>query len=284
MARVACTVMLKDERAHVGPFLAYHSYLFGASNIFVVDNGSSDPEVLRQLAEFKERGGHVDNSHAGEASFLRKGEIIGDIVKSLEIAPSYDFYILLDCDEFVVLRNTGSRTYVCDKEPINAYFDQHLGETRVMMVTENLYNIIGKPNLYGSARYIKTIYPTGVFLSTDLGFHVPVNRNNTGHVDSDIVYVHMHFRPYEELVYFARQKLAAHMGLQPAELDDREKLIKHQKENGRGRHMINYLLDGSKSYYEQARRPRSSAIHFPQLNERLKEMGSALPYSDFIVS
>lgn len=55
MVRVACTLMQKNERALLRPWLEYHGHLFGMSNIFLFDNGSTEPNVLQLLNEYEAR-------------------------------------------------------------------------------------------------------------------------------------------------------------------------------------------------------------------------------------
>jgi hypothetical protein len=73
-----------------------------------------------------------------------------------------------------------------------------------LRVTENLSNVPGRPGLFQSADYSKTIFPGGVLLATDHGHHVGESPTGAGYIQCDIVYAHCHFRPYEEILKFAR--------------------------------------------------------------------------------
>ena len=52
-------LLTKDEPALIGDFLAHYAALFGAHNIVVVDNGSSDPRVLAAYDAYRPRGTRV---------------------------------------------------------------------------------------------------------------------------------------------------------------------------------------------------------------------------------
>lgn len=273
LARVACTVMLKNEHALVNAFLHYHANLFGPQNLFVVDNGSTDPITLRYLAEFEAKGVNVDRSFTTADDYTRKGLIIGNLVQQLDRDYDYDFYILLDCDEFVVLKLDDS--YTCDGERIHRYFDSLKGEKRILRVGRNLPNILGRPFEFQELDYQKTIFPKNVLAETDHGHHVGRSRTGKGDVACDIVYVHYHYRPYNEVVWYARQKLITETSAEV--LDD---VLRLRSYKGPGQHMIGYLLDGSESYYEQFR-DVSNTISFTELGDQFLKLGIAAPFNNF---
>ena len=273
--RVACTVMLKDERVLIEPFLRYHAELFGAENLYVIDNGSTDPVVLDILTAFEQEGVHIDRSHPTMDDYRNKGGLIADLVKRLDSEVPYDFYVLLDCDEFVVLRQADG--FTCAPTAIRAYLESMLGEQRILRVATNLSNIPGTPDAFREDSYAKTIFPRGVLLSTDHGHHVGQSRTGAGYVDCDIAYMHFHYRSYEEVSKFARQKLS--MAIPVEDLDDPVKLRAY---TGPGHHMVGYLLAGAEAYYRQFR-SLDGAVRFPELLERFKEIGTATPFSDIVL-
>jgi hypothetical protein len=70
LARVACTVMQKNEGTLLRPFLRYHAALFGAENIYVVDNGSTDLAVIGELAAAEREGVCIDRTHGTIEDYL----------------------------------------------------------------------------------------------------------------------------------------------------------------------------------------------------------------------
>jgi hypothetical protein len=273
--RVACTVMLKDESVLVNPFLEYHADLFGAENLYVVDNGSTDPVVLEALRKFERVGVKVDRSHPTAADYAQKGTIIGDLVTRLDREGDHDFYVLLDCDEFVVLRLGDG--YTCDPKAILDHLGGMRGETRILKVDTNLSNIPGWPGVFQSAPYAKTIFPRDVLLSTDHGHHIGTSRTGSGHLPCDIVYVHYHYRSFDEILRFARRKLAPMMPVE--DLDDPKKLRRFR---GIGNHMVGYMTGGADSYYGQFRNVQDP-VRFPDLLARFKEIGVVVPFADIVV-
>jgi hypothetical protein len=275
MARVACTVMLKDEVTLTEPFLRYHAALFGAENLYVFDNGTSEPDVLKVLGDFERKGGHVDHSFTTAEDFRRKGDIVGGLVKRLDADGNYDLYILLDCDEFVALRTDDG--YTVEPDAIHRYLDSLVGGHRIIKVDTNLSNIPGSPGTFQVAEYSKTIWPRGVMGVTDHGYHSGWSRNgSTDVVACNIVYIHFHYRPFDEVVRFARQKLSAEVP--PEDLEDTERLRNFK---GRGWHLVAYVLGDEENYYSQFR-GLSNIIRFPEIIARFTEIGGEVPYSGFI--
>jgi hypothetical protein len=272
MAKVACMVMLKNERTMMPRFLSYHSALFGIENVYVFDNGSTDPEVLAELDRFEARGGHVDRRFSTIEDFFQKGTVLGDLIRRLERESDYDFYIPLDCDEFVVLRMPDG--YTADPAVIHGYLDGLRGDRRILHVTLNLSNLLGVPDTFRSADYSKTVWPRGVFRFMDHGYHTGVDHNEESpYFVCELVYAHFHYRPYDEVVEFAKQKLRG-ANLTDAEIDDHDRLRNFR---GIGWHMVHYIVDGPEAYYSQFRNP-PEVVHFPGLGTRFAQFGIEPPF------
>jgi hypothetical protein len=274
MARVACMVMLKNERTLTPRFIGYHAALFDAENVYVFDNGSTDPEVLTTLDSFAAKGVHVDWSFTTTEDFHDKGTVLGNLIKRLDRERDYDFYIPLDCDEFVVLRTADG--YTADPAAIHAYLDALRGETHILKVALNISNLLGAPDMFRPAEYSKTVWPRETFLHMDHGYHTGVARDGSSpYLECDLVYAHFHYRPYEEVVAFAKQKLRVE--LSDAEIDDHERL---REFGGLGRHMVQYIVNGPEAYYRQFRNP-PEAVRFPGLGERFARLGMDVPFGAF---
>ena len=274
MAKVACMVMLKNERTLTSLFIAYHTRLFGPENMFVFDNGSTDPEVQAALQRLEVQGGHVERRFDSAGDFRRKGTVLGDLIKRLDHESDYDFYIPLDCDEFVVMRSEDG--FTAEPDRIHAYLDLQRGCQEILHVTLNLSNLLGTPDYFRSAEYSKTIYSRETFLHMDHGYHTGVVRGGgSPYRDCDLVYAHFHYRPYEEVVEFARQKLR--MELTDAQIDNHDFLREFR---GMGRHMVPYIVGGAEAYYSQFRNA-TRVIDFPDLEVHFGLLGLESPFRGF---
>ncbi|WP_428375562.1 glycosyltransferase family 2 protein [Lichenicoccus sp.] len=267
-------VMLKNERTLTSLFIGYHAALFRPENMFVFDNGSTDPEVLAALERLEAQGGHVERRFTSAGDFRRKGTVLGDLIKQLDHESDYDFYVPLDCDEFVVLR-TGDG-FTAEPDRIHAYLDAQRGARDILHVTLNLSNLLGTPDGFRPALYSKTIYPRDSFLHMDHGYHTGVVHDGSSpYRDCDLVYAHFHYRPYEEVVEFARQKLR--MELTDAQINDHAFL---QEFRGMGRHMVPYIIGGAEAYYRQFRNA-SRTVDFPELEQHFEILGLGSPFRSF---
>jgi hypothetical protein len=84
-----------DEYELLSDWLQYHVYMFGFSNLHVVDHNSKDVRVCRVLALYKQCGMRFTH-HGG--SFEQKSELLTTILKK----EKNKFLLPLDADEFVV--------------------------------------------------------------------------------------------------------------------------------------------------------------------------------------
>jgi hypothetical protein len=84
-----------DEYELLSDWLQYHAYMFGFSNLHVVDHNSKDVRVCRVLALYKQCGMRFTH-HGG--SFEQKSELLTAILKK----EKNKFLLPLDADEFVV--------------------------------------------------------------------------------------------------------------------------------------------------------------------------------------
>jgi hypothetical protein len=84
-----------DEYELLSDWLQYHAYMFGFSNLHVVDHNSKDVRVCRVLALYKQCGMRFTH-HGG--SFEQKSDLLTAILKK----EKNKFLLPLDADEFVV--------------------------------------------------------------------------------------------------------------------------------------------------------------------------------------
>src|SRR5580698_10575392 len=146
MPKIACVMMQKNETLLLRPWLAYHGYLFGFENLYVLDNGSDALDVRATLGEFARKGVHVDWSHASRQDYLAKGDLVGARLQALDVAREYDFLIPIDCDEFVLLRT--ETDFVCSREAILTYLVTLMGEKRPLRMPYQLANHPLDPDIY----------------------------------------------------------------------------------------------------------------------------------------
>jgi len=90
----------KDEIDFLADWIHYHSSIFGHRNIHIIDNNSSNSEVLSVLNTAKISGAHIIRD---VQSFLFKGKVSTRVIRSiLDADPTVEFVFSLDADEFIV--------------------------------------------------------------------------------------------------------------------------------------------------------------------------------------
>lgn len=257
-------MMQKDEHLLLGPWLSYYGALFGFENLFVLDNGSVRADVRTTLAEFERHGVHVDRDHSGREHYRRKGEVVGDSLLTLQAFGSYDFLLPLDCDEFLALRTNGRFSFA--PPDIDQYLESLLGEARVLRVPFQLANHPVQPDIYHHFAFHKVFFTGGSFVSVDHGNHVGVSAHEPGHVDTDLVYFHIHYKRYD-----VHQQQARRSWIGSVSADDRRALASYR---GDSVHLAEYLIKDSTEFYSDFLKK----VHFfvPELRATLSALGAPL--------
>jgi len=192
--------MVKDEVDIVRDWVIYHSCLFGWSNIYVIDNNSTDG-TYEALMEFKDLINIIR-----EPDYKKKGEYMTNLIRT-HSKGNDTLAFPIDIDEFIVYHDKNSKEVVFDKELINNYMN-NLPASRVYKAN---YIIVYPNNKDGNLRapaevdygeysdygasaksFINTKYFNDVI---DHGNHIHCND----YLLTNIVLVHYHVRNYEQL-------------------------------------------------------------------------------------
>jgi hypothetical protein len=264
MPHVACVMMQKDEAILLAPWLTYHGHLFGHENLYVIDNGSTDPGVLETLRRFEAMGVHVDYSHATRDDYLNKGDVVGAAIRALDAQGHYDFFFPTDCDEFIIKQVDGG--FSCDRDTIHGYLDTLRDEPQTLRMRYQLDNHPLLADCYVHAGSSKTFFARDCFGWTDHGHHCDGSRKAAGSRFTALLHAHFHHMPFERLRQAARQRWIGEV-----DIDDREKLIGYQ---GDSAHLARYLLMTADEYYGQF--AAKVLVHFPVLRALLHRLGAPL--------
>jgi len=266
-ARVACFMMQKNEQNLLDLWLRYHSHVFGAENLFVLDNGSNIPQVKQRLRQAEADGVNVLWQYNEKSHFEGKGKIFRDLMWNLP--PSdYDFVMPLDCDEFVAHQSLDGAVS-CDPEVITAYLaNQHKGDPRVLLIRGSYFNIPAQTGAYFFASERKCFFAHGMVKALGMGFHQATSQKSDIEVRTELVHFHYRYKPYDLFDAHAREKLAARIA--QFEGDD----IKEYQ--GKGSHLARVLARGEESYGRYFR--RFGRMPLSSLRVALRRLGTDLPY------
>jgi|GEM_PF-162363 len=265
MVKVRCVMMQRNERALLEPWLRYHAYLFGLSNLVVLDNGSTDEHVLSVLARYQRSGCEVIRRYSSPSDFARKGAILADIIRRLDSLVDYDIAIPSDCDEFLCYLE-GNRLR-CDRDGIIAQLSRLAGKTCPLQVGATLFNVPAQPGWFSVTWTPKSLVCKDTVVMLDPGSHIAWTVSGEEPEVTPLVHVHLHHRRFAEMRAFAAQKLAA-VGVDAA---DEEALRQYQ---GDGVHLTRFLLMSEHEYGRL--HTDAPVVAFPEFVAQLRMLGISL--------
>jgi ubiquinone/menaquinone biosynthesis C-methylase UbiE len=267
--KVACFMMQKNEYLLVEHWCRYHAAMFGAKNLFVFDNGSTDPRTIAQLASAAADGVNVDLTFTKKQDFATKGEVLGGLAR--EKASNYDFLMFHDCDEFIaVVRPDGSVS--CSQEDVLFRLEELRDSKDVLRIKGSYINVPNTQSeffFWNGDEGKKVFFASTAFEEIDMGFHH--GKSKFSDVERVTAIVHFHFqnKPFSHLLSSAREKLADRI----PDFDN-ETLRRY---NGPGAHLAQYFLLTEDEYLK--RYTKSSNIKVTAFSEQFAALGMSVPYA-----
>ncbi|NHN86161.1 hypothetical protein GOB93_16145 [Acetobacter musti] len=242
MARVRCVMMQKDENLLLDSWFRYYGYLFGFENLVVLDNGSTEPSVVETLRTYERAGADIRRGYNRIEDFHAKGTHVRDVIAEWESGAGYDFALPVDCDEFFATYTADGLS--CSRATIHAKLDALIGVTQALRFNASLLNVPGRPGCFQPHHYQKTFLAAGTGIrQIDRGFHAITSRAGEGWVDTDFTFLHMHHKPFADLLRHARDKL-----MLSVPLDNPDALRAHK---GLGSHLTAYFFMTEQEYLDR---------------------------------
>lgn len=217
-----------DELDLLADWLQYHSYLFGISNIHIVDNGSQNSLICKLLALYQSCGLHLRRHHG---AFSLKHRTMTEVMR--EYRTNDTFLVPIDADEFITLGHFQNKTivnYTYSRNDILPAFAKLPVDGRKYKFNDSKYIVFDKevcdasiaqgdiPDpryrrvMHGGYAYhtrykpyeYKTFYFSKGFLATDQGNHFGFVAHDEGHYHNNPMVVDNleHFFMHSDLVLF----------------------------------------------------------------------------------
>ena len=230
--RVAAICMQKNESSLIETWVLHHANLFGAENVFVLDNQSDDLETCRVLKWAESCGVNVLYDFE---NFEFKGREVRSLINKHRA--EYDWFVPLDADEFLGVFRNGS--FAMRRSVVLSEFEM-MRRDKIIRMSKYVWCIPRSPlGYFTEAR--KVIIPQPVDVPLDIGFHLySWDEGSTGNTVADdlfqqshLAYAHFHNKPYHKVIASAKLKLAARVPSFSAE--------DLNKYTGAGRHLIQYF-------------------------------------------
>lgn len=269
---VACLMMQKNEGELLRVWVAYHCRLFGAGNLFVYDNGSSDPYTLEVLRELEVSGVNLDRSLTEPRHFHSKGWVFASKIKEIEARAGhgFDFFMPLDCDEFVAAHTNSGMSFA--PEAIFEALDSVRDARGVLKIAYSWLNAPGVTDRFFERKEIKCFFATGTIGGLDAGFHGGVSRHDAPSQSTAITHIHLHRKPFRRMVELTQDKLT---GL----VDDWsvEGLDRYVAHNQTGTHLPKYLKMTESEYAQSTAAQKE--FDSGEFEAALREVGVGPPFA-----
>ncbi|MEP0356633.1 glycosyltransferase family 2 protein [Paraglaciecola sp.] len=268
--KVAILMMQKNESELLDKWLRYHGYLFGFDNLYVYDNGSEDKAIRETLQDYQPLGVNVDLEHNQKIDFENKGSLFLNKISQLQSERSdYDFYIPLDCDEFIgFLDDEGNVS--CDKTGLDALLTQYIDQQDLLLFDSQYYNSSVSDVLFNKQPYRKCLFYKNTIASLDVGFHWGKVKNSDKEQRTRLIQFHFHNKPFSIGKEHAREKLVNRVkDFEPKTLNNYQ---------GPGLHLVRFFNQSETSYVNN--QLKQVHIHSVALRYKFNELGLSWPYEE----
>jgi hypothetical protein len=265
--KVACIMMQRNENLLLTHWIHYHGALFGYENLYIFDNGSDNVEVKEYLGRLGPQYRlNLDYSKTTKADYEVKGDIVVQKIRELEALSDYDFFIPLDCDEFVCVQNGSDISF--SREAVLAELGKHRSSPDALKITGCFYNCHGRKDYYYYLDVPKTFFAAGAAGSLDVGYHDGKSRLSPHSKPTAIQLMHLHNKPFKTLKIHAELKLKGRVrSMEPQDL---------RSYHGPGEHLIRYFFMTEAEYLDSF--PKETAIYIPEFAATMDRMGTPLPF------
>ena len=265
--KVACIMMEKNENLLLTNWIRYHGALFGYENLYIFDNGSDNTEVKEALCRLGPQYNlNIDYSRTTKADHEAKGDIVVQKIRELEASSDYDFFLPLDCDEFVCVQNGDDLLF--SKEAVTDELARHRSSPDALKIRGCFYNCYGRKDYYYYLDVPKTFFATGAAGSLDVGYHDGKSRLSPNGTPTGIQLMHLHNKPFRTLKAHAEIKLKGRVAsMEPADL---------KAYHGPGEHLIRYFFMTEEEYLDSF--PKETALYIPEFASTLDRIGAPVPF------
>lgn len=241
MPIVKCVTMQRDESVLLDAWLRYHGYLFGFTNLTVIDNGSVLPEVLSTLQYAEDAGVRVYRQFPTTSDYGRKGVITADVIRAIDHQEDYDFVLPLDCDEFFALWIDDGLTV--DRTAIHGALDELDPEDLHFRITDCAYNDPGRPGWFWPQPALKGFMRARSIEMLDHGNHTFSENPHSIMRECRFTHLHFHHKPLDVVQQHTLWKLAPFV-----DVNDTEAV---QAFTGPGIHLLRNLGNTPAEYHRQ---------------------------------
>lgn len=267
--------MVKDENDIVTDWVFYHGSIFGFSNIYIIDNFSTDG-TYEQLLKLKALGIHITRKE----DYSKKGDYMTMYYN--KYCDPEDIAYPIDIDEFIVYYDKPNNTILVDKKTILRYLtnlpDAEIYKTNYIQATPNqdapngykraaaecqwgFYD--GNYGIKAKSFMKKKLYHGKI----DHGNHIPINN----YFMTDLCLIHFHVRNLEQI----RKKIYSNItgfGYNADNLQALKDLMKHNPLCSGNHHIIKQIQILENTHSLSCHHYNQDSISLKPLNKFIQKL------------
>lgn len=266
---VAILMMQKNEDELLDKWIAYHSYLVGHRNLFIYDNGSTSERTLQKLQNAQSNGINVLSQFSSKADYENRGRIFSDHIKELDKKGEFDFYMLIDCDEFLACVDKEG-VISCDRLALEHSLKPLSMCDDVLMIDGQYYNSSISKSWFNKQPYRKCYFRKGNIERLDQGFHWGKVTTSQKELRTNLIHIHFHNKPFEIAKNHAKEKLTGRV-----ESFDLEYLRNYK---GKGFHLTRFFFEDEEEFV--SRQVKLNHVYSSSLSGKFEELNVSWPYEE----
>lgn len=264
---IAILMMHKNESELLSKWVSYHSNLVGSANLFIYDNGSTSEDAIELLRNIETKSTNVIWDFNKKADYENRGTLFCEKIKELDKTSLYDFYMVIDCDEFLaVVDEEGNIS--CDPLSLQHSLSQYQNNTEVLMIDSQYYNSSISPYWFNKQPYRKCFFKKETIKQLDQGFHMGKVTTSEDEIRTNLIHFHFHNKPYDIAKKHAKEKLIGRVS------DFDVDTLKKYK--GSGFHLVRFFLETEQQYLQG--QISLNHIKSKSLYHKLEQLNHSWPY------
>jgi hypothetical protein len=265
--KLAIFLMCKNEGYMLEAWIKHHVTIVSPQHLFIYDNGSTDSLTIEILASAQAMGCIVERRFSTKEHFFGRGTIMVLKMLELDVFDDFDFYLLLDTDEFLAVDSI--EQYEVSSDAIHSYLASVPRLGSPLKIVKGLISNPYHAGYFKKNQANKTFFRRETAKTLDEGYHWGQTIEGGTPFETAITLVDFHFMGLGEFKKRAEQKLEGRDGL---DIEDRESLEKYESEKKLAYHSVQDMNIEPERYMENLL--ISDFTFNPSLLKSLKSSGA----------
>jgi hypothetical protein len=269
--KIRLIMMLKNEGDLALSWITYHGSIVGYEKLIILDNGSTCDRTLSALKQGMAAGATVDYQYAAKADFTRRDQIYAALVQRMDSEDPADFYIALDCDEFLSVVRNGRVD--CSSDALEEELSSYVNCPNPLVIHSRLDNDPHRPGFFRwSPNQRKVFFAKDGCESLDQALHIERSRVGPDPIRTKLVCITYRNKPYDLSIEHLKASLA------PSGADFRSESVRDYVDEKEDAGHCPARVPGSEKEYARGFNDQAF-IEFPEIGKKFEWFGENLPFS-----